>query len=229
MPQPFFRGIPIIVAEEFPKRIYLASRSPRRQELLRQIGVSFVQISADIDESVVPGESPRDYVERMATEKAQAGLDSLAELSGDVEQLPLLAADTSVVVSGDILGKPRDCEDSRRMLRMLSDNTHQVITSVAVTLADDLRVATSISDVTFAALDDDWIDHYWLTGEPQDKAGSYGVQGIAASVIKTISGSYYGVMGLPLYETTQLLKHFMPCSDRPLTENRGIVGRQRSE
>lgn len=194
------------MAKQIPSQIYLASRSPRRQELLTQIGVSFVQIAADIDESVTPGETPHDYVERMAREKAEAGLRTLVDQPTQTEPWPLLAADTTVVVSGQILGKPQDREDSRRMLRLLSNNTHQVMTAVAVASQHAIRVATNISDVTFAVLEDDWIDRYWDTGEPADKAGSYGVQGIAATAIKSISGSYFGVMGLPLYETAQLLQ-----------------------
>jgi septum formation protein len=182
--------------------IYLASRSPRRRELLQQMGVDFAVISADVDESVRPEEPPAVYVQRIAREKAQTGLSSLNGL----EIRPVLAADTAVIVDGEIFGKPVNDDAARLMLKQLSANTHQVMTAVALAFNGDIKVALSVSDVRFAHLTDANIDWYVATGEGQDKAGSYAVQGLGALFIEEIKGSYSGIMGLPVRETGQLLK-----------------------
>ncbi|HHJ13187.1 MAG TPA: septum formation inhibitor Maf [Gammaproteobacteria bacterium] len=182
-------------------KIVLASASPRRRELLRQIGVPFLQQAAEIDETPRPAESPEDYVLRMALEKARSILAGGAEF-------PVLGADTAVVVGDTILGKPRDAGHATAMLRRLSGRGHQVLS--AVVLTDPSREAhrLSVSKVWFRSLTDAEIRAYWQSGEPADKAGAYAVQGLGAVFIERIEGSYSGVMGLPLFETAQLLAEF---------------------
>lgn len=179
--------------------IRLASASPRRRELLMQIGVPHVVTGAHIDETEHPGEPPRDYVQRMARTKA------LAIWSQDAS-LPVLAADTTVVLDGVIFGKPRDRDDALRMLAVLSGRTHEVLTAVALATRSGVAMRLNESRVTFRALTADERAAYWDTGEPQDKAGAYAVQGRAAIFIESLAGSYSGVMGLPLFETAQLLR-----------------------
>mgnify|MGYP001813263889 CR=1 FL=1 len=184
--------------------LVLASASPRRRELLRQIGLRFRVAPADVDEAVIPGEAPGDYVLRLAREKA------LAVLRRDGGDLPVMGADTAVVLGDEILGKPVDRGEAVQMLGRLSGATHEVYSAVAVVLTDGSgreRVfdRLNITRVTFAALDRDWIEAYIDTGDPMDKAGAYGVQGRAAERISRIEGSFSGVMGLPLYETADLL------------------------
>jgi septum formation protein len=181
--------------------IYLASRSPRRRELLTQMAVDFAVIAADVDESVQPGESPQDYVQRIAVEKARAGVSGLAAN----DKKPVLAADTAVIVDQTIFGKPVNDDDARRMLKMLSGHSHQVMTAVALASENDLKTALSVSEVRFAAMTEAEIDWYIQTGEGRDKAGSYAVQGLGAIFIDQIQGSYSGIMGLPVRETGQLL------------------------
>lgn len=184
------------------RRLILASSSPRRQELLTQIGVPFsVQVPA-IDETPLVGEAPPAYVQRMAEEKALA---VLAQQKGDV---CVLAADTSVIVDGLILGKPADAADAKAMLRRLSGREHQVLSAIAV--ADQSRLNSHVVSckVTFRTLTDAEIDAYWLTGEPRDKAGSYAIQGLGAVFVQAIHGSYSAVVGLPLAETAALLGEF---------------------
>ena len=179
--------------------IRLASASPRRRELLTQIGVPHVVTGAHIDETEHPGEPPRDYVQRMARTKA------LAIWSQD-SSLPVLAADTTVVLDGVIFGKPRDRADALRMLAALSGRTHEVLTAVALATRDGIAMRLNESRVTFRALTSAECAAYWDTGEPQDKAGAYAVQGRAAVFIERLAGSYSGVMGLPLFETAELLR-----------------------
>ena len=179
--------------------IRLASASPRRRELLAQIGVPHVVTGAHIDETEHPGEPPRDYVQRMARTKA------LAIWSQD-SSLPVLAADTTVVLDGVIFGKPRDRDDALRMLAALSGRTHEVLTAVALATRDGIAMRLNESRVTFRALTSAECAAYWDTGEPQDKAGAYAVQGRAAVFIERLAGSYSGVMGLPLFETAELLR-----------------------
>lgn len=181
--------------------IVLASASPRRAELLAQLGVPFRVKSANIDESVHPDEQAEAYVERIAREKARVVFEANAD---DV----VLSADTSVVVDGNILGKPRSREHALEMLGSLSARTHRVLTAVCVVNKRQIQSVVQQTEVTFAELSSDWLQWYWETGEPVDKAGAYAIQGLAASKISEIKGSYSGVMGLPLYETAELLRGF---------------------
>lgn len=184
--------------------IYLASRSPRRAELLQQIGVRFTVLPSDIDESQLPGESPASYVLRLAQTKAQACIAALAAQSLPV--LPVLAADTTVSVDDEILGKPESAEDAARMLRLMSGRSHEVLTGLAVATPQGVEALLSVTQVEVATLNLQEIEAYIASGEPFDKAGGYGIQGLAGTFIKRIEGSYSGVMGLPVFETAQLLK-----------------------
>lgn len=177
--------------------LILASASPRRAELLRQIDVAFDTVVADIDEKALPNEAPLAYVQRMAREKALA-------VARTMPDRPVLGADTSVVLGARILGKPEGRAQAIDMLMALSGQTHQVITAVAL-CADTLQQVHSLSQVRFRSISRTEAEAYWATGEPADKAGSYAVQGRAAVFIEHIEGSYSGIMGLPLFETAQLL------------------------
>jgi septum formation protein len=180
--------------------LILASSSPRRWELLNQIGVAHQVIVADIDESIRGGEGAREYVCRIAREKALE-IHRRAEIT-----VAVLGADTAVVVNGRILGKPVDREDAIRMLEGLSGRTHEVWSAVALVLPDGgLLERLNITRVTFSELERAWIESYCASGDPMDKAGAYGVQGIAAQKISRMEGSYSGVMGLPLHETAEIL------------------------
>lgn len=181
-------------------RILLASASPRRRDLLDQIGVSYRVRPADIDESPLEGEAPRPYTLRIARGKVEAG--ALGRHEGEI----VLGADTSVVVGDQMLGKPGNEDEAFEMLRRLSGVTHQVYTAVAVMDPKGaIDSSLNISDVEFAPMDHDWIRSYIATGEPMDKAGSYGIQGWAGCQIRRVSGSYSSIMGLPLFETARLL------------------------
>ena len=182
--------------------IVLASASPRRAELLRQIGVQFQQQVAEIDESLRNNEAPDAYVARLALEKARAVRARLGD-----DEVPVLGADTAVVVNNDILGKPRDEAHAVEMLRRLAGREHRVLSAVAL-VGDHEAYRVSESRVCFRALTDDETKAYWRTGEPTDKAGGYAVQGIGAIFIEQLHGSYSGVMGLPVFETAQLLQEF---------------------
>ena len=196
--------------------IYLASRSPRRQELLRQIGVRFEPLAGradvgdaiDIDERQHAGETAAAHVERLAHDKARNGVRLVAQLG--LPPRPVLAADTVVILDGEILGKPADAEEARHFLRRLSGRTHEVRTAIALALPDrasaQVLQATSISTVTFRPLSNDEIERYVASGDPFDKAGGYGIQSQAGSFVAHLSGSYTGVMGLPLADTTLLLR-----------------------
>jgi septum formation protein len=184
--------------------IYLASRSPRRQELLGQIGVRFEVMQADVDEAVAAGESPRAYVERLARAKAEAGWQRI-ERDG-LPRAPVLGADTTVTLDGRILGKPADRAEAVAMLASLSGRLHEVLTAVALKSGARMESALSVSEVRFKALSSDEIARYVATGECEDKAGAYGIQGHAARFVADLRGSFSGVMGLPLYETAQLLE-----------------------
>lgn len=179
--------------------ICLASLSPRRRELLAQIGVPCTITGADIDESVRPEESPRDYVTRLAQQKA------LTVRRGG-QTLPVLAADTTVVLDGRIYGKPRDREDALAMLGRLSGRTHDVLTAVALADSQGVVGLLSASTVKFRRLAPAECTAYWDTGEPRDKAGGYAIQGRGAVFVEALSGSYSAVMGLPLFETAELLR-----------------------
>ena len=181
--------------------LILASSSPRRRELLNQVGMAYQVIVADIDESIRPGEDAGEYVCRMAREKA------LEVHQRDGVTVAVLGADTAVVVNGRVLGKPVDREDAIRMLEALSGRTLEVWSAVAlVSPGGGLRERLNITRITFSELDRTWIESYCDSGEPMDKAGAYGVQGIAAQKISHIEGSYSGVMGLPLHETAEILQ-----------------------
>mgnify|MGYP001167437320 CR=1 FL=1 len=178
--------------------IILASASPRRSELLKQIGISHRIMAVDIDETPFANESPLAYVERVAAEKSAACQALLND------NLPVLSADTSVICDGQILGKPINLEHAIGMLSRLSGRSHQVYSAVSLR-GDHHWQALSISEVTFKPLRTEEIIAYWQTGEPCDKAGAYAIQGLASTFIESITGSFSGVMGLPLYETAQLL------------------------
>lgn len=189
------------------KKLILASQSPRRRELLTQLGYQFSTCPADIDETVKTDESPIEYVERLALEKSQY----IAKNQSDTTLV--LGSDTCVVYQNNILGKPEDLAQCLEHLTMLSGNTHQVLTSIAVVQGELSKSVVVCTDVDFKVLSTEEIKNYWQTGEPQDKAGSYGIQGIAGQFVKQINGSYSAVVGLPLYETAQLLAEFsLPTS-----------------
>jgi len=180
--------------------IFLASGSPRRRELLLQIGVAFRLLEVQVDESSQPGEEPTAYVTRLACAKAEAGWTCR-----DQGGAPVLAADTAVAVDGSILGKPKDRSDGLRMLRQLSGRSHQVLTAVALRCGSGIESRASRSVVSFRHIGAAEASTYWDSGEPRDKAGGYGVQGLGAVFVAALSGSYSGVMGLPLFETAELL------------------------
>jgi septum formation protein len=181
--------------------VYLASGSPRRRELLQQIGVSFRLVPAAVDEAARAAETAPAYVIRLAAAKADAGWHT----QGGGRDAPVLAADTAVVVDGTIFGKPADRQDAEAMLRQLSGRTHEVLTAVALRTAAGVQSRISRSEVTFRSIAIPEARAYWETGEPRDKAGGYAIQGRAAVFVADLRGSYSGVMGLPLFETAQLL------------------------
>lgn len=180
--------------------IALASASPRRRELLTQLGLNFVVVKGDIDESQLSGETPEQYVERLAKGKAQAGY------ANQSTPLPTLGADTIVEIDGQVLGKPADYADFQRMMQLLSGRQHRVRTAVALCCGDRTESILVTTDVSFRVLSEQDILQYWQSGEPADKAGGYGIQGKAGRFVTQLSGSYFAVVGLPLFETEQLLK-----------------------
>ncbi len=182
--------------------IYLASQSPRRLELLRQLGLRFQAVKVGVDESVRTGEAPAACARRLAATKAEAALRILG--SGIRE--PVLAADTLVTVDGAILGKPADRAEGLDMLMRLSGRSHQVLSAIALWRGGAMHTALSVSEVRFRVIAPEEAAHYWQSGEPADKAGGYAIQGRGAQFIERLEGSYSGVMGLPLYETAQLLR-----------------------
>ena len=196
-------------------RIYLASKSPRRRDLLRQIGVNFDVLTfragergedADVDETPLPGEAVERYVERLALAKAQAGMRRV--LWRKLLPHPVLTADTTLEVDGEIVGKPHDAAEAHAILERLSGRRHRVLTAVAMSDGERTRSRLSVSEVAFRSLGEHDIRRYIATGEPFDKAGAYGIQGHAAIFIEEIRGSYSGIMGLPLFETAALLEIF---------------------
>ena len=195
--------------------IYLASRSPRRRELLQQVGVRFEPLlfregsraDGDTDESVKAGEDPDAYVRRVTLMKANAAWSRVTMRRG-LQKKPVLVADTTVALGNEILGKPADRTDAERMLALLSGTQHRVLTAVAVILESRTEMLVSESHVTFSQLTPERIAAYVASGEPFDKAGAYGIQGRAAAFIERIEGSYTGIMGLPLHETATLLARF---------------------
>jgi septum formation protein len=184
--------------------LHLASQSPRRRELLARLGLEFGMLDVDVPEQREPGEPPEDYVRRVAREKAGAGLLEAVAVPGAL----VLGADTEVVLHDRVFGKPVDADDAAAMLRALSGRTHRVISAVSLVSAGREAQAVSDSEVTFATLDNDDIAAYLSTDEWQGKAGAYAIQGRAQAFISHLSGSFSGVMGLPLYETAQLLRQF---------------------
>ena len=193
------------------RNLYLASQSPRRLDLLRQVGLSPMVLPlraspgrADVDETPLADEPGIDYVQRMARMKVEAGM--LAQQARHLPSRPILAADTAVTLDGRILGKPGDADEAVAMLRLYAGRTHTVLTAVAVAYQGQIRVGLSESRVTFKTLTEAEIAAYVASGEPFDKAGGYGIQGRAAIFIEHLSGSYSGVMGLPLHETAELLR-----------------------
>ncbi|TFW10100.1 septum formation inhibitor Maf [Oxalobacteraceae bacterium OM1] len=194
-------------------KIYLASKSPRRRELLRQIGVEFELLllrgesprGPDVNEDALPDEAPDVYVARVTRDKAEYAAKTM--LWRRLPMRPILAADTTVTIDGRILGKPANADEAFDMLKSLSGRTHEVLTSIALWHDENVWQATQVSKVTFAKVSDDMLRAYCATPEPFDKAGAYGVQGLAAVFIEHIAGSYTGIMGLPLFETAQLLRN----------------------
>jgi septum formation protein len=191
--------------------IWLASKSPRRAELLTGMGVPFqvLQFTDDagthfeVDESVMPGESPRDYVRRVAFDKALHAVSYVRDRG--LADRPLLSADTTVALGERILGKPADADEAREMLNALSGQTHEVLTAVVVVAGNEIRQALSSSQVRFMPLHETSIERYIATGEPFDKAGAYGIQGHAGIFVSEMRGSFTGIMGLPVHETAALL------------------------
>jgi len=187
--------------------IYLASQSPRRRELLTQIGIEYELILNDIDETPLADESAHDYVERLAIAKARAG-QLLA-----IDNKPVLGADTIVVVDKKLLGKPRNKQDAMAMLLSLSNRTHQVMTAIALVQGDDVLSEVVMTQVTFRAINEQEALNYWLSGEPKDKAGGYGIQGLGGQFVEKIDGCYFSVVGLPLMKTQQLLNRLVPLAN----------------
>src|SRR6202158_959431 len=194
--------------------VYLASGSPRRRELLQQIGVSFRVVGTEVDEAVRLDETAPTYVLRLAESKAVSGWERVR----DPHQIPVLAADTAVVLDGRILGKPADGQDALGLLAQLSGRTHEVLTAVALRSANGVQSRISRSEVPFRSIAAGEARAYWETGEPSDKAGAYAIQGLGAIFIADLRGSYSGVMGLPLFETAELLRN---AGLVPLGANRG--------
>lgn len=186
-------------------QLVLASASPRRRELLGQIGVHYVVQTADVDETPLPGESPTHLVERLAIGKAQAVWDARRDLDPASKDIPVLGADTLGFIGKQLLLKPQGLEDAQRLLRQVSGQWHTILTAVALATADGVQVRVSHSQVKFRSVSDTEILAYWQTGEPCDKAGAYAIQGRGAVFVERLEGSYSGVMGLPLFETAQLL------------------------
>ncbi|MEK6243216.1 MAG: Maf family protein [Pseudomonadota bacterium] len=205
---------------QLDRSIYLASRSPRRRELLSQIGVRFQilmfrdkpETDAALDEAVLEGETPRVYVERVARAKAQAGWKRLEQRS--LPRAAVLAADTTVAIDGRILGKPADRREAAGMLGALSGRRHEVLSAIALRYESQMECAVSVSEVEFKVLSPDDIRQYVATGECDDKAGAYAIQGRAAQFVIALHGSFSGVMGLPLYETAQMLERMEAQRDR---------------
>lgn len=184
--------------------LYLASKSPRRAELLARLGVRFGVLDLDLPEHRQPNEAAEEYVRRVAREKAGAGLLTVMAAPGAV----VLGADTEVILDDDVFGKPVDADDATAMLRRLSGRVHRVVTAVSLVDAGREAQAVSVSEVEFADLEDDEIDAYVASGDPMGKAGAYAIQGGAERFVRHLSGSFSGVMGLPLFETSRLLKSF---------------------
>ncbi|PMG98762.1 Maf family protein [Vibrio lentus] len=190
------------------KHLVLASGSPRRKELLSQLGYEFSVLVTNVEECKHAQETAEEYVKRLSLDKALAAL-SLLQVNASEEQHVVLGSDTVVVSQGQVLEKPADLTDSKRMLTQLANERHQVMTAVSVVSAEKQKTEIIITDVWFKPLSEKEIEQYWQTGEPCDKAGSYGIQGLGGRFVTRIEGSYYAVVGLPLFETDQLLQEFL--------------------
>ena len=190
------------------RKLVLASASPRRKELLHQIGAVFDIYPVDMDESMLPGEGVLQHVQRLAMDKARLGFQ---QLSGRDDDIAVLAADTVVDIDGEVLGKPADNRQAAAFLARLSGKKHRVHTAVAIVTAEHEFTALNSSEVEFAQLTEAQINAYIETGEPMDKAGAYAIQGLAARFVVNLNGSYSGVMGLPIYETANLLSACGVC------------------
>ena len=188
------------------RRLILASASPRRRELLTQAGYTFEVHPAHVNEDLRPDEDPIAYVVRLAREKAQAVFAEISAKSPAPPQVVVLGADTTVTLDSHILAKPEDAADAARMLRLLSGRTHRVITGVAIATASGIEVAAEVTGVQFLTLSDEEIAAYIATGEPMDKAGAYGIQGLAAKWIPRVEGCYFNVVGLPLALVATMLE-----------------------
>lgn len=186
------------------KQLYLASNSPRRQALLKQIGLTFSIIQVDVDETPLCSEQPEDYVERLSIMKAQAGFQQLS--FQQQTNAYIIGADTTVTINKEILGKPNDQEEAILMLNKLSGNTHSVFTAVSVYYRNECITEVVKTDVTMRSITEQEAINYWLTGEPKDKAGGYAIQGLASVFIEKIVGDYYNVVGLPIFATSTLLQ-----------------------
>jgi len=205
---------------DFPRSIYLASRSPRRRELLAQLNIPFHLLmfrtrpdaGPELSEDAKPGEAAREYVVRIARDKAQAGWTRMMQRR--LPRAPVLAADTTVALEGRIFGKPADRREAEEILAALAGKRHEVLTAVALKLEERLETALSVSEVEFRAISAQEIRDYAASGECDDKAGAYGIQGRAATFVREIRGSHSGIVGLPLYETAQLLAVLGPLHDR---------------
>jgi septum formation protein len=191
-------------------QIILASASPRRAELLDQIGIRYRVQAVDIDESRQPNESAEFMVQRLASEKSQAVANNSSKLfspnSNSITDFPVLGADTLGVLNGELLVKPKNFEHAHAMLSSMSGNWHEILSAIALSYNGQTRVKLNRNRVLFRQISSEEIEAYWQTGEPQDKAGAYAIQGLAAAFIERIEGSYSGIMGLPLFETSQLLE-----------------------
>jgi len=205
---------------DFPRSLYLASRSPRRRELLAQLGVPFhllmfrtrSDLGSELSEEAKPNEAPREYVLRIAREKAQVGWTRMMQRR--LPRAPVLAADTTVALEGRIFGKPADRREAEEILAVLAGKRHEVLTAVALKHEERLETALSVSEVEFREMSAQEIRDYAASGECDDKAGAYGIQGRAATFVREIRGSHSGIVGLPLYETAQLLAVLGPLNDR---------------
>ena len=189
-------------------KLYLASQSPRRAQLLQQIGVEFTKQAVDIDEEPLPNEPVEDYLQRMAQDKAEAAQQELGLAGVNIDSSLILTADTTIDLDGEIIAKPENEEDCVAILNQLSGRAHNVMTGVCLLLGDTCRYCMVKPQVNFRELSENEIRRYWMTGEPQDKAGSYGIQGLGSVFVDSIHGSYSNVVGLPLTETAELLSEF---------------------
>lgn len=184
-------------------QVYLASKSPRRRELLQQIGLKFESLEVDVDEQIITDELADQYVARLAIAKAEAGSERIKNSS-----VPVIGSDTCIWHEGRIIGKPSSKSHALKILQELSGTNHEVYTGVAISNGESTKSIVQCSRVTLASISETEMEAYWTTGEPQDKAGAYAIQGLGAIFISQLEGSYSGIMGLPLYETAQLLKQF---------------------